>query len=192
MRYISWSKLTRGTAREAAAYLVGEPVTVEVDGEILMVLRASEIVQETKTGGLAASTETTAASTEATEAAKQIVQESRVEASEKPIESAIASNQVVQESDLSKIPGVTRRIPRGWKPPVVAEAVRSRNWVPGLPEEAVTQERPPEPEIIQAVRYVRGAHYAPGTRVSKWNPRTKQTEILIAPEVDAEGNQVWE
>jgi len=50
---------------------------------------------------------------------------------------------------------------------------------------------PPEPEIIQAVRYVRGQHYAAGTRVAVYNRETRQTEVRIAPEVDAEGNQAW-
>jgi len=165
MRYISWSKLTRGTAAEALAYLAEGPVTVEVDGRILMVLRASEIVQEAKNRVPAASNETRVASNEAREAVKQIVQETTGEASGETAEKAVASGQNgTQRIDPILIPGVYRGIGN-------------------LP-------RPPEPSIIQAVRYVRGQHYAPGTKVAVYNRATRQTEIRIAPELDADGQAI--
>ena len=80
------------------AYLAEGPVTVEVDGRILMVLRASEIVQEAKNRVPAASNETRVASNEAREAVKQIVQETTGEASGETAEKAVASGQIVQES----------------------------------------------------------------------------------------------
>ena len=88
---------------------------------------------------------------------------------EKSSEATLGENSPVQnvhKADLTKIPGVYRGMPPG-----------------GLP---------PEPEIIRGVvRYERGQRYAPRTQVAVYNRVTKQTEIREAPEMDAEGNEIW-